>query len=89
MPNDLGTDEEQAKLVAELVELQDHWLNALSPRFREMVGDHKLYLGYREDKRQAHEKWRSWSWLGDPYSLTTTETDAWLETSGKPVVSSG
>ena len=70
------------KLVKDLVEIQDHWLQALAPRFREMVGDHKLYLGHREDRRQAHEKWRSWSWLGDPYSLTTTETDAWLEILG-------
>jgi len=72
-------DQQEQKLVTELIELHDHWLTALSPRFREMVGDHKLYLGYREDRRQAHEKWRSWSWLGDPYSLTTTETDAWME----------
>lgn len=81
MPEGVGYygDKDHDKLVAELVELQDHWLQALAPRFREMVGDHKLYLGHREDRRQAHEKWRSWSWLGDPYTLTTTETDAWLE----------
>ena len=39
------------KLVKDLVEIQDHWLQALAPRFREMVGDHKLYLGHREDRR--------------------------------------
>ena len=74
-----GYDPNEQKLVTELLDVHDHWLQALAPRFREMVGDHKLYLGHREDRRQAHEKWRSWSWLGDPFSLTTTETDAWLE----------
>lgn len=66
-------------LVKELIELYDFWLQALSPRFNEMVSDHKLYLGHRDDKRKAHEKWRSFSWLGDPYRLTTIETNAWLE----------
>jgi hypothetical protein len=44
-----------------------------------MTSDTKLYLGYREDRRQAHEKWRSNSWLGDPYQQTETEANAWLE----------
>lgn len=81
MPPSIGYlgDKQHDDLVQQLVDLQDHWLKALAPRFREMVGDHKLYLGHREDRRQAHEKWRSWSWLGDPYTLTTVETDAWLE----------
>ena len=44
-----------------------------------MTSDTRLYLGYREDRRQAHEKWRSNSWLGDPYQQTETEANAWLE----------
>jgi hypothetical protein len=67
------------KLVQELVDIYDHWRKQLSPRFQEMVSDTRLYLGYREDRRQAHEKWRSWSWLGDPFQQTETEANAWLE----------
>lgn len=84
MPEGVGAygEDDHDRLVKELVELQDYYLQALSPRFREMTDDHKLYLGHRDDHRQPHEKWRSLSWLGDPYSLTTTETDAWMEIMG-------
>ena len=81
MPETPGeaSSEGRAKLVRDLVDLQDYWLKALTTRFSEMVSDHKLYLGHREDKRKAHEQWRSWSWLGDPYRMTRIEVDAWLE----------
>src|SRR3989304_2427961 len=81
MPGALGQrgEEKHDTLVRELIDLQEYWLKALSPRFNEMVSDHKLYLGHRDDKRKAHEQWRSWSWLGDPYRMTRTEVDAWLE----------
>jgi hypothetical protein len=81
MPRTVGVKgaDDHDKLVKDLVVKHDHFFNALTPRFAEMVIDHKLWLGHREDKRQAHEQWRSWSWMGDPYSLTTVETDSWME----------
>lgn len=44
-----------------------------------MSSDTRLYLGDRVDRRQAHEKWRSFSQLGDPYQQTETEANAWME----------
>ena len=67
------------KLIRDLDELRDHYLKMWSPRFGEMVTDQKLYLGHRDDRRKAHEKWRSWSWLGDPARLTDTEVQSWSE----------
>jgi hypothetical protein len=81
MPGQIGYvgDEAHDKLIRDLDELQQHFLMALRPRFQEMVQDHRLYLGHREDRRKAHEKWRSWSWLGDPSRLTETEVQSWME----------
>ena len=81
MPEGVGyiNDPQHDRLVADLVEIYDHWRQQLAPRFREMSDDTKLYLGYRVDRRQAHEKWRSHSQLGDPYQQTETEANAWLE----------
>jgi hypothetical protein len=81
LPENVGYvgDKDHDALVKQLEEVYIHWLGQLSPRFKEMASDTRLYLGYREDRRQAHEKWRSWSWLGDPYQQTETEMNAWLE----------
>jgi hypothetical protein len=78
MPGSI-TGEQSKKLVADLMERRDYFEKALAPRFREMVTDHRLYLGHREDRRLPHEKWRSMSWLGDPARLTDTEVQAQAE----------
>jgi hypothetical protein len=72
-------DQTHDRLVTKLLESYDNYRQKLSPRFKEMSSDTRLYLGYRVDRRQAHEKWRSWSQLGDPYQQTETEANAWLE----------
>lgn len=84
MPRTIGYvgEPDHDKLVKDLEELQQHFLMALRPRFQEMVDDHRLFLGFREDRRKAHEKWRSWSWLGDPARLTETEVQSWMEILG-------
>lgn len=81
MPSEVGYSGEMDHdaLIRLLIDVHDHWRQQLSTRFQEMASDTKLYLGYREDRRQAHEKWRSWSWLGDPFQQTETEANAWLE----------
>jgi len=81
MPGEIGSvgDDSHDRLVQELDEQREHYLQQLRPRFDEMVKDNKLYLGHREDRRKAHEKWRSWSWLGDPARLTDTEVQSWSE----------
>lgn len=80
MPEGVGYGvEDHDKLVGELVEFFDHYRDQLANRHKEMVSDHQLYLGKRDDRRQAHEKWRSWSWLGDPFQQTETEVQSWLE----------
>ena len=81
MPGTIGFlgEEKHDKLVKDIEELETHYRQSLSGRFQEMVDDTKLYLGHRKDKRKANEKWRSWSWLGDPARLTDTETQSWLE----------
>lgn len=75
-------EESHDNLIKQLEEYWEYYSQALSPRFQEMVGDKKLWLGYREDKRKAHEKWRSWSWLGDPARMTGITVNAWLEIMG-------
>jgi len=81
MPEGVGYKNDPAhdELVTTLVETYDNFRSKLSPRYKEMSSDTRLYLGFREDKRQAHEKWRSWSQLGDPFQQTETEANAWLE----------
>lgn len=84
MPSVVGAigDDAHDKLIRDLDELRDHYLKQWSPRFKIMVSDQKLYLGHREDRRKSHEKWRSWSWLGDPARLTDTEVQSWHEILG-------
>jgi hypothetical protein len=81
MPPGVGYqgDEQHDRLIAEIDEYRLYYLQLLRTTHQRMANDNLLYMGHREDRRKAHEKWRSWSNLGDPARLTETEVQSWLE----------
>lgn len=71
-------DEEHDKLVKELLEQFDFYSTLLDPMKATMSRYTRLYLGERKDPRKETEKWRSNTWLGDPFHQTETEVSVWI-----------
>jgi hypothetical protein len=71
-------DKDHDKLVTDLLEQFDYHDKQLAPMKSAMSRYHRLYLGERKDTRRENEKWRSNSWLGDPFHQTETEVAVWL-----------
>ena len=85
MPTSLGVlgdkSSDHDKIVSDIVEWESHSFRQLTTTFNNMARFHKLWLGDRKDHRLKHEKWRSLSWLGEPFALEETKTSALLEIS--------
>jgi hypothetical protein len=71
-------EREHEKFVRELIEQFDFYSQALDPLKSDMSRYTRLYLGERKDKRRENEKWRSNTWLGDPFHQTETEVAVWI-----------
>lgn len=71
-------DKEHDQLVTKLLEHYDYYCRALDPLKNAMSRYTRLYLGERKDPRRENEKWRSNTWLGDPFHQTETEVAVWL-----------
>lgn len=71
-------DEQHDKLVKEIEELFLFYDQQLSTVKQNMSRYARLYLGERSDPRRETEKWRSNTWLGDPFHQTETEVAVWL-----------
>jgi hypothetical protein len=67
------------KIVAEVKEWEEQQFRALTPTFGKVSGFHKLWLGERKDLRKPTERWRSNSWIPEPFSAEQTKTAALLE----------
>ena len=78
-PVDLADPKQHDKLVKEIEEKYDYFFKQLTPLKNSMSRYHRLYLAERKDHRKQHEMWRSFSWLGDPFQLTETETSARMD----------
>lgn len=67
-------DKANRDLCKEIQEVYDYQTRQLTPIFSRMSRYHRLWMGERKDPRKEHEKkWRSLSWLGDPFQQTSIE----------------
>ena len=71
-------DKEHDDLVRKVVEQFEFYGKQLDPIKNAMSRYNRLYLGERKDSRRENEKWRSNTWLGDPFHQTETEVAVWL-----------
>jgi hypothetical protein len=74
----LPSDDRHKKLVAEITERFDYFEKQLQSVRQSMSRYTRLYLGQRKDERRETERWRSKSWMGDPFHQTQTEVAVWL-----------
>jgi len=76
----LGSVDDKAHkdLITKIIEQFDFYAKQLDPIKNVMSRYNRLYLGERKDVRRENEKWRSNTWLGDPFLHTETETAVWI-----------
>jgi hypothetical protein len=76
----LGSTDDKAHkdLLAKLIEQFEFYAKQLDPIKHSMSRYTRLYLGERKDPRRENEKWRSNTWLGDPFQQTETEVAVWI-----------
>ena len=74
-----GVDDQKHKeLLPKLLEQFDFYAKQLDPIKTAMSRYTRLYLGERKDPRRENERWRSNTWLGDPFHQTETEVAVWI-----------